>query len=92
MERVTDFKSWLDNQGLEGAEDMLQVYRPVSASETGWAYSIIPEGVGYVVKGGEEELFLTERSRMAFTKYMDSLYELGVEGQYMFDHAMSKDD
>ena len=92
MKRETDFKAWLDDQGIECAEDMLQIYRPVSASETGWAYSVSPEGCGYVVRGGEQELFLTDRSRAAFVRYMDSLFELGVEGQYMFDHAMSKDD
>lgn len=93
MAREVDFKEWLENQyGIDGAEDLLQIYRPIANQEDGWMYSMVPEGDGYVVRGGEKELYLTQRSRDAFVKYMDSLHELGVEGQAAFDKAMRRED
>lgn len=92
----TDFKAWLDEEGFDTAEEMLQVYRPVKDSEPGWTYEIEPIANGaagrVLVTGGKNNLLLTEVSRKAFVKYMDSLYELGVEGQAMFEHAMARDD
>ena len=95
MEPMTDFKVWLENEGIETAEDMLQVYRPVKDSETGWQYELEPAKGGngnYILKGGDRNLVLTPKSRDAFVKHMDSRFELGVEGQYALDHAMQKDD
>lgn len=93
MSRVTDFKEWLDNQsGIDGAEDLLQIFRPIADREDGWQYTMKEDGDGFVVSGGEGCLFLTQRSRDAFIRYMDSLYELGVEGQAAFEHAMAKND
>lgn len=96
MATVTDFKGWLDSEGLDTAEDMLQVYRPVKDGEPGWTYEIEPITTGapgrFLLKGGADDLLLTVASREAFRKYMDSLYELGIEGQAMFEHAMARDD
>lgn len=93
MARELDFAEWLENQtGIECAEDLLQIFRPVAAQEEGWLYTMREEGEGYVVSGGEGELYLTKRSRAAFVRYMNSMYELGVEGQAAFEHAMSKND
>ena len=96
MATVTDFKEWLDEEGIETAEDLLQVYRPVKDSEPGWAYEIEPITKGtpgrVLLKGGSDDLLLTPTSRQAFVRYMDSFYELGVEGQAMFEHAMARDD
>lgn len=93
MAREVDFKEWLENQpGIDGAEDLLQIYRPIADQEDGWMYTMKEEGDGFVVSGGEGELFLTQRSRSAFIRYMDSMYELGVEGQAAFEHAMAKND
>ena len=90
---MTDFKAWLDFESIETAEDMLQVYRPVKDNEKGWKYSLSPVPTGpsgsYVLSG---DLLLTSKSREAFIKYMDSLFESGVEGQYAYEHAMGKDD
>ena len=33
---MTDYKEWLELEGIETAEDMLQVYRPVKDNEKGW--------------------------------------------------------
>lgn len=92
----TDFVGWLDQEGLESAEELLQVYRPVKDEEDGWAYSLQPIEKGpkgrFLLKGGSEDLLLTEKSRGAFVDYMDSLYELGVDGQAVFEHAMAKAD
>ena len=96
MATITDFKAWLDAENIEYAEEMQQIYRPVAFGETGWAYELVPVAPGpagrYILKGGAKDLLLTEKSKSAFAKYMDSFYELGVEAQAMFDHAMSKDD
>ena len=96
MDVIKDYVVWLEEQGIECAEDMQQIYRPVAFGETGWAYELVPIETGsagrYILKGGTEDLLLTEKSKSAFVKYMDSFYELGVEAQAMFDHAMSKDD
>lgn len=96
MATITDFKGWLDEEGFDTAEDLLQVYRPVKNSETGWMYEIVPITKGasgrILLKGGANDLLLTSTSREAFVKYMDSFYELGVEGQAMFEHAMARDD
>ena len=93
---MTDYKEWLELEGIETAEDMLQVYRPVKDNEKGWKYSLSPVRTGtagrYVLSGGDEDLLLTSKSIAAFVKYMDSLFELGVEGQYAYEHAMDKDD
>ena len=93
---MTDFKEWLALEGVETAEDMLQVYRPVKDNEKGWKYSLSPVPTGssgrYILSGGDEDLLLTSKSREAFIKYMDSMFELGVEGQYAYEHAMGKDD
>ena len=35
MATITDYQAWLDTEGFETAEDMLQVYRPVANNETG---------------------------------------------------------
>ena len=96
MAVVTDFAGWLDQEGFDTAEDLLQVYRPVRDGETGWTYTLEPIRKGalgrFLLKGGAENLLLTQKSRDAFVEYMDSLYELGVEGQAAFEHAMAKDD
>ena len=95
MATITDYKAWLDAENIDTAEDMLQIYRPVKDDETGWVYTIVPvRGVSpnVIVKGGKNDLLLTPKSRDAFVKYMDSLFELGVEGQYALDHAMEKND
>lgn len=96
MATITDYKAWLDAEGIDTAEDMLQIYRPVKDDETGWVYEIMPaRGVSspnVIVKGGKTDLLLTPKSREAFVKHMDSLFESGVEGQYAFDHAMEKND
>ena len=93
---MTDFKEWLALKGVETAEDMLQVYRPVKDNEKGWQYLLSPVLTGpsgrYILSGGDEDLLLTSKSREAFIKYMDSMFELGVEGQYAYEHAMGKDD
>ena len=93
---IKDYAAWLEEQGIECAEDMLQVYRPVASGESGWNYELIPVETGpsgrYILKGGDNDLLLTEKSRGAFIKYMDSLYEIGVECQAAFEHAMSKED
>ena len=96
MAVIKDYVAWLDEQGIECAEDMQQIYRPVAFGEQGWAYELVSVETGpagrYILKGGSNDLLLTEKSKDAFVKYMDSHYELGVEAQAMFDHAMSKDD
>lgn len=95
METITDFKAWLDNESIETAEEMLQVYRPVKDAETGWQYELRPVAGGsgnFILFGGDCNLVLTPRSREAFIKYMNSRFELGVEGQYALDHAMEKND
>lgn len=95
MATIRDYKAWLDAENIETAEDMLQIYRPVASGETGWTYSVVPARGGapnVIVKGGEDDLLLTPKSRGAFVKYMDSLFELGVDGQYALDHAMEKND
>ena len=95
MATIRDYKAWLDAENIETAEDMLQIYRPVKGGETGWTYSVVPvrgTSQNVIVKGGEDDLLLTPKSREAFVKYMDSLFELGVDGQYALDHAMQKDD
>ena len=95
MATITDYKAWLDAEGIDTAEDMLQIYRPVKSGETGWAYSAVPARDGspnVIVRGGEDDLLLTPKSREAFVKYMDSQFELGVEGQCALDHAMEKND
>lgn len=96
MDVIKDYAAWLERQGIESVEEMLQIYRPVAFGETGWTYELVPVETGpagrYILKGGAEDLLLTEKSKSAFVKYMDSLYELGIEAQAMFDHAMSKND
>lgn len=95
MGTLTDYKDWLDAEGIEMAEDMLQVYRPVANKENGWKYEIKPARGGadrVILTGGENDLLLTEKSRAAFVKYMDSLYELGVEGQAADEYAMAQND
>ena len=92
---IKDFKTWLDNEGIETAEDMLQIYRPIRGDKSGWTYKITHIGKSshdVVVKGGEDDLLLTPRSRLEFVKYMDSLYETGVECQAAFEHAMALND
>ncbi len=79
MATIRDYKAWLDAENIETAEDMLQIYRPVNSGETGWTYSVVPARGGspnVIVKGGEDDLLLTPKSREAFIKYMDSLFEL----------------
>lgn len=96
MATVFDFVGWLDQEGFDTAEDLLQVYRPVRNAEKGWKYTLetIQKGSRkrFLLKGGVEDLLLTQKSREAFVEYMDSIYELGVEGQAAFEHAMAKDD
>lgn len=96
MAALTDFAGWLDQEGFDTAEDLLQVYRPVRNAEKGWKYTLEPIRKGtrerFLLKGGVEDLLLTQKSRDAFAEYMDSIYELGVEGQAAFEHAMAKDD
>ena len=95
MATITKFEDWLAEEGIETAEEMLAVYRPVKDDETGWKYTVIPAkgpAGNVIVTGGFNDLFLTPKSREAFIKHMDSKYELGVEAQYAFDHAMEKDD
>ena len=95
MATITDFKAWIGNENLETAEDMLHIYRPVKDGESGWSYTITSakgSSSNIIVKGGEDDLLLTPRSRAAFVKYMDSLYETGVECQAAFEHAMARND
>ncbi len=95
MDTLTDYQAWLDAEGIETAEEMLQAYRPVANNETGWKYAIKPArgASGQVIlTGGENDLLLTEKSRAAFIKYMNSRYELGVEGQAAYEYAMAKKD
>ena len=94
MATITDFKAWLDQENIESAEEMLHVYRPVADNETGWKYEVMPtkKSGNVIIEGGEEPLLLTEKSRAAFVKYMDSLYETGVECQAAFEHAMARND
>lgn len=95
MATITDYQAWLDTEGFETAEDMLQVYRPVANNETGWKYEIKPargSSGRVILTGGENDLLLTEKSRAAFIKYMNSRYELGVEGQAAYESAMAKND
>lgn len=95
MSAITDFKAWLDQEDIQSAEDMLQIYRPVTNNEKGWMYEVKPakgNKGGVIIEGGEEPLLLTEKSRTAFVKYMDSLYETGVECQAAFEYAISQND
>ena len=92
---MTDFKDWLEQEGIETAEDMLSVYRPVKDNETGWQYTVQPargSSGNVILTGGNNDLVLTPKSRDAFIKYMDSQFETGVEGEAAFEHAMAKDD
>lgn len=95
METMTDYKEWLQNENIESAEDMLQVYRPVKDLEPGWQYEMKPargNTGNYILLGGSANLVLTPLAREAFVKHMDSKFELGVDGQYALDHAMEKND
>lgn len=92
---TTNFEEWLNTEGIETAEDMLQIYRPLTTGEKGWMYEIKSakgSTSNVIVTGGKDVLVLTTKSRKAFIKHMDSKFELGVEGQYALDHAMEKND
>jgi hypothetical protein len=92
---MTDFKDWLELEGIETADDMLSVYRPVKNNETGWQYALGPakgSSGNVILTGGCNDLVLTPKSRDAFIKYMDSKFETGVEEEAAFEHAMARDD
>lgn len=95
MNTTTDFKAWLDEEGIECAEEMVGLYRTVAGTDSGYGYELKPAAGGkntYLTGTSDTGLVLTPKSRDAFVRYMDSLYEGGVEAQAYFDHAMAKDD
>lgn len=93
-EKTTDFNAWLDEAGVDTAEEMSCVYRTVRG-ERDYSYELISiNGGNFLLRSASSDvdLFLTPRSKEAFLRFADSLYELGVEGQAAFEHAMSKED
>lgn len=96
VKKPEDFIDWFNKQrNLNTAEEVAELYRPLKGEDdVVYDYEVTKQGKYFVIKGGTDELMLTEKSRQQFIKYLDSLspMDLGIEGQIMFDHAMERDD
>lgn len=93
-EKTWNFKTWLDGIDVDSAVEMSAIYRTVKG-EVGYTYKLIPiNGGNFLLRADlyDVDLILTPKSRDAFVCHMDSLYELGVEGQATYELAIAKPD
>lgn len=95
----TDFVRWLDSMDLDLNDDFDQIYdlhTAVSSDSTSGDFVV--EDVDVLRKKISSTvhdvpgLVLDEGARKAFASYIDSLFELGIEGEAAFRHALNKED
>lgn len=95
MSTQTDFKVWFENLDIDGdIEEIHSLYHAVKDNDSAYGYEIDWNGERMFVSSSnaDETLLLTEKSRGAFIKYLDSRSESEVDIERDFQRAMQKDD
>lgn len=98
---TSDYKSWFDGLDVDLSADFEEIhslYSAVQSNTGGYAEVQLqgpdPDGAIRVTMPdrSEEKLVLSAGKRDEFLNYLDSLYDLTVEGERAFRLAMEKDD
>lgn len=95
----SDFVRWLDSLDLDLNDDFDAIYELHTAVSNGssagnFTVEDVDDGKKKISSGVYDvgDLVLDDDVRMAFASYIDSLFELGIEGEAGFRHALAKED
>ena len=98
---TSDYKSWFDGLDVDLSADFDEIhslYSAIQSNSGGYAEVQLlgPDQEGAIriamPDRSDERLVLSAGERGEFLTYLDSLYDLTVDGEYMFRRAMEKDD
>lgn len=98
---TSDYKSWFNDLDVDLSADFDKVhslYRSVQSNDPQYAEVEleVPDSSGTIRVSipdrSDVKLMLTQEEKDEFLSYLDSLYDLTVDGEYMFRRAMEKDD
>lgn len=88
------YKEWFNDLNIRNdIEAVFSLYRTIKECSQEWGYEIKKRKNGFKVsKNGDEHHIFTLDSKKKFCDYLDSLYSLGVEGEYERYRATQKTD
>ena len=92
-----DFREWFDNHDFDLNDDFEEIhalYHAISDAQSVGKFQIIRDRNGEVTicQHGFTPLNLTDEARGLFLEYLNSLYELTVDGEANYRHSMAKDN
>lgn len=90
------YKEWFKDLDIEhDIDEVFCLYRTVKERSSEWGYEITKKPNCFVVAKPQSPLTaghrFTARTAGGFCNYLDSLYDLGVEGEYERCKAIKKD-
>ncbi len=89
---LTDYYMWTQaTVDLDDIAEVCDLYRALQYGQ-GYTYRLKPFQGNLLLTGpAPRALILTEKSRQAFSKYLDALYVDGVEAQFAWEQALNGD-
>ena len=90
-----DFREWFDNHDYDLNDDFEEIralYQAAFDVQSVGKFKIIQDRNGDVTicQHGFTPLILTDEARRSFLEYLNSLYELTVDGEANYRHSMAK--
>lgn len=98
MTPMVDYKNWFDNIDFDlddNFDEVHSLYHAIKDSDSTCGVNIDHRDGRLIVRYPEEceiELSIPEEEKDQFISYLDSLYELTVDGEYALRQAMSHND
>jgi hypothetical protein len=86
------YEDWFNELDIQDdIDEVFCLYRTIKERSSNWGYDVKDSGNIFVVSNcyGEAHRF-TSKTQLTFCNYLDSLYELGVEGEHELQKNMRK--
>lgn len=98
MTTMCDYKAWFDSLDFDlddRFEEVHSLYRAIKDPDGGYGIPVRNDNGHFSVRypaDAEVELSIPEDKRDELAAYLDSMYELTVEGEYALRQALSHHD